>query len=184
MTKSALKPPGDRANEAAVVKGKPTLLGEVVAGFGVGTLILVAVVVAGVVVALVAFMFHEDTIVSREYSRLFALHPDLIPAHYAELGTFHSQTAFAVSEIALTVVLAVATVVYAAITRAALRDARKSSLDSAELAQQAMLTEIRVADALERIALATEASAHRPTLATQIRAAVVLDLAGTRRRRL
>jgi len=164
----------------AGTQGGPNMLRRAVTGMGLGVMIYGLTLLAALVVGLTIFIVHEDTLVS-EYTKLFTSHSDLAPTNLAAIASFHTQSAFAVCQIILTGVLVVATSLYAAVTRRSLSDARKASAASIAAAQGAIETGLRVALALERIAVAAEAEVGRPGVAPEIRSALVLNLGRTKR---
>ncbi|MDQ6948917.1 MAG: hypothetical protein M3256_22325 [Actinomycetota bacterium] len=108
----------------------------------------------------------------RYYTHYFSAHPDL--------GGLHIQTALAVSQAALAIILAVATTAYVNVTRTARDDARANAAVTAGVQERAAESQVRVAAALERIAAVTESDAVGPGVAPQIRSLLVLNRQGNR----
>jgi hypothetical protein len=129
------------------------------------------------VVLPVVYAVHEDNAVARYYKHYFTAHPDQVALQVNGLGGLHIQTAFAVSQAALAISLAVATAVYVHVTRTARDDARANAAVTADAQERDVESQVRVVTALERIATAVESDTLRSGLAPpQIRSLLVINL--------
>jgi hypothetical protein len=128
------------------------------------------------VVLPVMYAILEDDAVARYYKHYFTAHPDQLPLQIGGLGGLHIQTAVAVSQAALAIILAVATTAYVNVTRTARDDARANAAVTADVQERAAESQARVATALERIAAAAESNTVGSGVAPQIRSLLVLNL--------